>query len=58
MKKIKKILITFFLILVTLLTVALVTKLMLQIFDTKVYADVGSFEDYSGGSSFRRFFMG
>ncbi len=58
MKKIKKILITFFLILGTLITVALVTKLMLQIFDTKVYADVGSFEDYGGSSWDSRFFLG
>ncbi len=57
MKKIKSFLVTFFLILVTLFTVALVTKLMIQIFDTKVYADVGSFEDY-GSSWDSRFFLG
>lgn len=37
-------------ILATLIVVALVTKLTIQIFDTTVYADVGSFEDYSSGS--------
>ena len=38
-------------ILATLIVVTLVTKLTIQIFDTTVYADVGSFEDYSGGGS-------
>lgn len=37
-------------ILATLIVVILVTKLTIQIFDTTVYADVGSFEDYSSGS--------
>ena len=50
MKKIKIFFMTFFCIIATLLVVALVTKLMLQIFHTTVYADVGSFEDYSSGS--------
>ena len=54
MKKVKKILLLLFCI----ITVAIITKLTIQIFDTAVYADVGSFEDYSSGSDFRRFFMG
>lgn len=50
MKKIKKFLMSLVCILATLIVVALVTKLTIQIFDTTVYADVGSFEDYSSGS--------
>ena len=50
MKKIKKILMSLVCILTTLIVVTLVTKLTIQIFDTTVYADVGSFEDYSSGS--------
>ncbi len=50
MKKIKKVLMSLVCILATLIVVALVTKLTIQIFDTTVYADVGSFEDYSSGS--------
>ena len=51
MKKIKKFLMSLLCILATLIVVTLVTKLTIQIFDTTVYADVGSFEDYSGGGS-------
>lgn len=50
MKKIKKFFMSLLCIFVTLIVVALVTKLTIQIFDTTVYADVGSFEDYSSGS--------
>lgn len=50
MKKIKKFLMSLLCILATLIVVILVTKLTIQIFDTTVYADVGSFEDYSSGS--------
>ena len=46
MKKLKNFLITFFLIIITLF----ISNLMIQIFSTTVYADVGSFEDYSSGS--------
>jgi len=58
MKKIKKFLMSLLCILATLIVVTLVTKLTIQIFDTTVYADVGSFEDYSSGSDFRWIFLG
>ncbi len=58
MKKFKNFLITFFCIIAALVVVALVSKLMVQIFDSTVYADVGSFEDYSSGSDWGRLFMG
>ena len=50
MKKIKNFFMSLLCIFVTLIVVTLVTKLTIQIFDTTVYADVGSFEDYSSGS--------
>lgn len=50
MKKIKNFFMSLLCIFATLIVVALVTKLAIQIFDTTVYADVGSFEDYSSGS--------
>lgn len=53
MKKLKKFLILFFLITLTLAVAYISAKLMLQFFNTAVYADVGSFEDYGGGSDFR-----
>lgn len=58
MKKFKNFLVTFFCVIVILAVVSVVTRLMVQIFGSTVYADVGSFEDYSSGSDFRRFFMG
>lgn len=51
MKKLKNFLYTFICIVATLIIVAMTTKLMLQIFNTTVYADVGSFEDYSSSGS-------
>ena len=50
MKKIKKFLMTAMCFVATLIVVAMITKLVIQVFDTTVYADVGSFEDYSSGS--------
>ena len=50
MKKVKKILMIVICFIVALMVVAIVTNLAIQIFDTTVYADVGSFEDYSSGS--------
>ena len=50
MKKIKNFFMSLLCIFATLIVVALVIKLAIQIFDTTVYADVGSFEDYSSGS--------
>ena len=51
MKKIKKCFMSMLCILIISIVMALVTNLTIQIFDTTVYADVGSFEDYSGGGS-------
>lgn len=53
MKKLKKFLILFFIIASILAVVLISSKLMLHFFNTIVYADVGSFEDYGGGSDFR-----
>ncbi len=50
MKKLKNFLITIFGIILILIAVATVTKSITEIFNTTVYADVGSFEDYSSGS--------
>ena len=51
MKEIKKCFVSMLCILLISMIMTLVTKLTIQIFDTTVYADVGSFEDYSGGGS-------
>ncbi len=58
MKKLKNFLITIFGIILILIAVATVTKSITEIFNTTVYADVGSFEDYSSGSDWGRLFMG
>ncbi len=58
MKKLKEVLIAIFYVILILIAVATVTRSITDIFNTTVYADVGSFEDYGGGSDWGRFFVG
>ena len=50
MKKLKKFLITIFTIIAILIIATIAIEFLFQIFNPNVYADVGSFEDYSSGS--------